>query len=84
MCHRCPARLGDFLSDARLGVKNTDSRRSAIERAASGVDLPYCFRNASSEPVVEWAEDGSSHRPGPNSAHYERNVVRNWFSMLSG
>ena len=68
MCHRCSARLGDFLSDARLGEKNTDSRRRAIERAASGVDLPDCLRNASSEPVVEWAEDGSSHRPGPNSA----------------
>ena len=59
------------MSDARLGVKNTDSRRRAIERAASGVDLPHCFRNASSEPMVEWAEDCSSHSPGPNSAHYE-------------
>jgi hypothetical protein len=71
VCHRCPARLGDFLSNARLGVKNTDSRRRTIEKAASGVDLPDCIRHASSEPVVEWADDGSSHRPGPNSAHYE-------------
>ena len=71
VCHRCPARLGDFLSDARLGVKNTDSRRRIIEKTASGVDLPDCIRHASSEPVVEWADDGSFHRPGPNSAHYE-------------
>lgn len=76
VCHRCPARLGDFLSDARLGVKHTDSRRRAIEKAASGVDLPDCIRNASSEPVVEWANDGSSHRPGPNSAHYEETRTR--------
>jgi len=72
VCHRCPARVGDFLSDVRLGVKTTESRRRAIEKAASGVDLPDCIRNASSQPVVEWdASDGSSHRPGPNSAHYE-------------
>lgn len=47
-----------------------------IERAASGADLPDCIRGATNEPVVEWGEDGSFHRPGPNSSHYEETRTR--------
>ena len=70
-CHRCYAKKGDFLSDVRLGLKSVESRRRAIEIAASGVDLPDIVRGATDAPVVEWGEDGSFHRPGPNSSHYE-------------
>jgi len=71
-CHRCSARKGEFSSaDIQFNVKTTAARKAAITRAATGVDLPECFRNASSEPVVDWGDDGSTHRPGPNSAHYE-------------
>ena len=71
-CHRCTARKGDFSSvDFQGSVKTTVARRAAITRAASGVDLPECIRNASAEAVVDWGDDGSTHRPGPNSAHYE-------------
>lgn len=38
---------------------------------ASGVDIPEIFRGGRDDPVVEFGEDGSFHRPGPNSSHYE-------------
>jgi hypothetical protein len=47
------------------------ARRAAISRAASGDDLPECIRGARAGKIVDWGEDGSVHRPGPNSAHYE-------------
>lgn len=72
VCHRCAARKGDFSSaDFQGTIKSTVARRAAITRAASGVDLPECFQRASSDSIVDWGEDGSVHRPGPNSAHYE-------------
>jgi hypothetical protein len=33
--------------------------------------LPHCVRGSTSDPVVEWGEGGSFHRPGPNSSRYE-------------
>jgi hypothetical protein len=76
-CHRCSARKGEFSSaDIRFNVKTTAARQAAITRAATGVDLPESIRNASSEPVVDWGDDGSTHRPGPNSAHYEDGRTR--------
>lgn len=71
VCHRCYTKKGDFLSEATVGLKSAEKRRKAIENAASGVDLPDILRNSSSEPVVEFGEHGSFHRPGPNSSHYE-------------
>ena len=71
VCHRCYTRKGEFLSEATVGEKCVEKRRKAIERAASGADLPDILRNASNEPVVEFGEDGCFHRPGPNSSHYE-------------
>ena len=71
VCHRCPAKVGDFLSDVRFNIKSIKSKRTAIERAASGVDLPDCIRGATADKVVDWDEDGLEHRAGPNSVHYE-------------
>ena len=72
-CHRCAARKGDFSSaDFRGRVKSTAARRAAMARSASGVDLPEIFRGAKREAVVlvVWEDDGKTHSPGPNSAHY--------------
>jgi hypothetical protein len=72
ICHRCSARKGDFSSaDFQGTIKSTVARRTAISRAASGVDLPDCLRGVTADPIVDWGGDGSVHRPGPNSAHYE-------------
>ena len=76
VCHRCFAKKGEFLSDVKFGLKTVDSRRKAIETAASGVDLPDIFQNSSSSPVVEFGEGGSFHRPGPNSFRYENARAR--------
>jgi len=51
-------------------VKSTNKRRAKITRVASGVDLPDIIQNASAEKIVDWGEDGSTHRPGPKAAHY--------------
>ena len=64
------------MSDVHLNVKTMEARRRVIERAASGVDLPQCVRGATGEPVVQWGEGGCSHRPGPNSSHYEESRKR--------
>ena len=37
----------------------------------SGADIPEVFRGGSDDPVVEFGEDCSFHRPGPNSTYYE-------------
>ena len=42
-----------------------DSRRKKITTVASGVDLPDILRGATAEKIVDWGEDGSTHRPGP-------------------
>ena len=69
-CHRCAAEKGRFLC-GRQNIKSTEARRRKITRVASGIDLPDIIRGASAEKIVDWGEDGSTHRPGPNSAHYE-------------
>ena len=35
------------------------------------MDIPEIFRGGSDDPVVEFGEDGSFHRPGPHSTHCE-------------
>jgi hypothetical protein len=53
-----------------------DAWRKKITRVASGIDLPDILRGTSAEKIVDWGEDGSSHRPGPMSTHYEDGHTR--------
>ena len=76
VCHRCSAAKGDFLSVGRRNIKTMDSRRRKITRVASGIDLPDILLRASAEKIVDWGADGSTHRPGPMSSHYEDGRTR--------
>ena len=74
VCHRCSAAKDDFLSVG--SIKTMDARRKKITRAASGIDLPDLLRGTSAQKIVDWGEDGSAHRPGPMSMHYEDGRTR--------
>jgi hypothetical protein len=76
VCHRCSAAKGDFLSVGSRTIKTMDARRKKITRVASGIDLPDILRGTSAEKIVDWGEDGSAHRPGPMSTHYEDGRTR--------
>jgi hypothetical protein len=72
-CHRCPATKQNFLStDCPLAMKTTKDTRAAVTAAASGDGLRALgMQRMGPGPVVEWNEDGSCVRPGPESSHYE-------------
>jgi hypothetical protein len=71
VCHRCSASQGGFLSEEIRSIKTMDARRRKISTVASGIDLPDLLRGATAEKIVDWGEDGSTHRPGPMAEHYE-------------
>ena len=53
-------------------MKTTSDRREAITAAASGDGLRQLgLRGMKGGKVVEWNEDGSCVRPGPEASHYE-------------
>ena len=53
-------------------MKTTPDSRAAITAAASGDGLRALgLRGMGSGPVVEWNDDGSCVRPGPEYRHYE-------------
>ena len=53
-------------------MKTTSDKRAAITAAASGDGLRTLgMRRMGLGAVVEWNEDGSCVRPGPESSHYE-------------
>ena len=61
-----------------------------MKKWLSGADIPEIFRGGSDDPVVEFSEDSSFHRPGPNSTYYEdawqrcgEHLVFNAFSLIS-
>ncbi len=72
-CHRCPAGILEFLrTDLPVAAKTMHARREEIEHAASGDVLrEHGMGRLEDGPVVEWDEDGSNVRPGPNVIHYE-------------
>ena len=71
VCNRCSAAKGDFLSVGSRIIKTMDAWSKKITRIASGIDLPDIFRGTSAQKFVDWGEDGSAHRLGPMSTHYE-------------
>ena len=72
-CHRCPATKQQFLAThCSLPLKSTKETRAAITAAASGDGLRTLgVRGVGRGSVVEWNEDGSGVRPGPEKSHYE-------------
>ena len=53
-------------------MKTTKDKRAAVTAAATGDGLRALgMRGMGSGDVVEWNEDGSCVRPGPESLHYE-------------
>jgi hypothetical protein len=72
-CHRCPAGVLEFLrTDLPAAPKIMRARRDEITEEASGNGLhARGMRGVVPGSVVEWDEDGSNVRPGPNARHYE-------------
>ena len=52
-------------------MKNTMEKRDAVTAAATGDGLRALGMRMGSGNVVQWNEDGSSVRPGPQASHYE-------------
>ncbi len=69
-------------------MKTTKETRSAVTAAATGDGLRTLgVRGVGNGHVVQWNEDGSCVRPGPEQSHYEaveRNVERTCCSTRSG
>ena len=74
-CHRCPATKKQFLAtDCPEAMKTEKDTRAAVTAAASGDGLRALgMQRMGRGPVVQWNEDGSCVRPGPESTHYEAN-----------
>ena len=72
-CHRCPAGIEEFLrTDLPCATKSMKIRRGEIEHEASGDGLrERGTRGVVEGSVVEWDEDGSNVRPGPNKKFYD-------------
>jgi hypothetical protein len=72
-CHRCPAGILEFLrTDLPFAAKTMRTRQEEITFEASGDGLrERAHRGVVEGSVVEWDEDGSNVRPGPNAAMYE-------------
>ena len=72
-CHRCPAGVHEFLrTDLPAAPKSMRLRREEITAAATGDALRESgMRGVVDGSVVDWDEDGSNVRPGPNASHYE-------------
>ncbi len=72
-CHRCPATKKQFLdTDFPHAMKTTKDKRAAVTSAASGDGLRALhLRGMGRGAVVQWNEDGSCVRPGPEASHYE-------------
>ncbi len=72
-CHSCTANKKQFLAtDCPLAMKITKDTRAAVTAAASGDGLRALgMQQMGRGPVVEWNEDDSCVRPGPESSHYE-------------
>jgi hypothetical protein len=73
-CHRCPAGVKEFpRTDLPAAPKSMRVMREEITEAAAGDGLRArgMLGVVEGERVVEWDEDGSNVRLGPNSSHYE-------------
>ena len=72
-CHRCYAGIPEFLrTDLPSAPKSMNIRREEIEHEASGDGLrERGTRGVVEGSVVEWDEDGSNVRAGPNKRFYE-------------
>ena len=72
-CHRCPAGILEFLrTDLPSAPKTMRVRKEEITVAASGDGLrEKGMRGVVEGSIVEWDENGSNVRPGPNASHYE-------------
>ena len=72
-CHRCYAGIPEFLrTDLPSAPKSMKIRREEIEHEASGDGLrERGTRGVVEGSVVEWDEDGSNVRAGPNKRFYE-------------
>jgi hypothetical protein len=58
--------------DCPQAMKTTKDTRAAVTAAASGDGLRALgMQRMGTGPVVQWNDDGSSVRPGPESSHYE-------------
>ncbi len=72
-CHRCPAGILEFLrTDLPFAPKSMHVRKDEIIYEASGEGLrDRGVRGVVDGCIVEWDEDGSNVRPGPNKSSYE-------------
>ena len=72
-CHRCYAGIKEFLrTDLLTAPKSMTLRREEIEHEASGDGLrERGIRGVVEGSVVEWDEDGSNVRAGPNKKFYD-------------
>ena len=72
-CHRCPDGIAKFLrTDLPSAPKSMKIRREEIEHEASGDGLrERGIRGVVEGSVVDWDEDGSNVRPGPNKKFYD-------------
>lgn len=72
-CLRCHAGIKEFLrTDLPVAPKIMSVRQAEITAEASGDGLRYRgVQRVVDGSVVDWDEDGSNVRPGPNAIHYE-------------
>ena len=73
ICHRCPAGILEFLrTDLPFAPKSMLVRQDEITYEASGEGIrDRGVRGVVDGSIVEWDEDGSNVRPGPNKSNYE-------------
>ncbi len=71
-CHRCPARVLEFLrTELPVATKIMSVRQDEITEKAFGDGLQARgMRSVVPSSVVDWDEDCSNVRPGPNARHY--------------
>ena len=72
-CLRCHAGIKEFLrTDLPVAPKIMSVRQAEITAEASGDGLRYRgVQRVVDGRVVDWDEDDSNVRPGPNAIHYE-------------
>ena len=60
-----------FSVRCRCWIENSRKKAKGNWKSCFWCGYPEIFRGGSDDPVVEFGEVGSFHRPGPNSTHYE-------------
>jgi hypothetical protein len=76
-CLRCHAGIKEFLrTDLPVAPKIMSVRQAEMTAKASGDGLLYRgVQHMVDGSVVDWDEDGSNIRPGPNAIHYDTSRI---------